>query len=679
MKLGMFVKFIIVSFVVACGVLIWDSGLFDANNSKAPLIPLAASAQQAEPTENSAAQPAAESEMQAAAEPLMVAAVSASSQTVVLGEVYPDINRTDDITKFKFKVELTTQGAAISSAQLSEFSDRDPKSPKPLRIINPVISGKPVYSCAAEALYLAPKGQPFAELAFPLDKLQWEVLPGRNANQAIFAAQLGKVEDGKLIEPMIRITRTYTVQPGSYDLDCQIAVENLTDNQLQAQLRFGGAVGIAQEGMVVRGKTVSQDIPKLIAAFMLENQSVETRLQDAGKIYKNIQKGKPLTLMHDKATASFIWAAITNKYFAAILRPVPAGDDTPAWASLESTRYFGTDETKKGFCSFAMRSQTIELDAKGSPLAAKTFAMQLYLGPKDKRTFEDNPTYNRLAYFQTIDMQSCCCPAGVISPMAFGIVWLMNTMYNLMGPLGNYGIVIMILVCVVRLLLHPLTKSSQVQMMRMQKLGPRIQEVQRKYADNKAEMQKQTMAIYREQGITPVMSMLPMFLQMPIWIALWTAVSVSIDLRGQGFMPFWITDLSAPDALFRFGPVAIPLLGDIGSLNLLPLLMGVVMYLQMKLTPTSQPSATASPEMAQQQKMMAIMFPVLFPIMLYNGPSGVNLYIMSSMAAGVVEQWVIRKHLKEKQEQEEAGTIPTTAKLGKVKKKKPKPMFKWDR
>jgi YidC/Oxa1 family membrane protein insertase len=156
-------------------------------------------------------------------------------------------------------------------------------------------------------------------------------------------------------------------------------------------------------------------------------------------------------------------------------------------------------------------------------------------------------------------------------------------------------------------------------------------------------------------------------------------VSINFDLRGQGFLPFWMTDLSAPDALIRFTPFLIPLVGwEISSLNLLPLLMGGVMYLQMKMTPTAQ-AAPANPEMAQQQKLMSVMMVAMFPIMLYNGPSGVNLYIMASMAAGVVEQYVIRKHLRQKQEEEEETLIPTTAKLGKVKKKKPKPMFRFDK
>ena len=84
--------------------------------------------------------------------------------------------------------------------------------------------------------------------------------------------------------------------------------------------------------------------------------------------------------------------------------------------------------------------------------------------------------------------------------------------------------------------------------------------------------------------------------------------------------------------------------------------------------------------MAQQQKMMLIMMPLMFPLMLYHGPSGVNLYIMSSIGAGVIEQMVIRKHLREREEIEAQGMVPVTAKTGgKLKKKKPKPMFKYDK
>jgi YidC/Oxa1 family membrane protein insertase len=192
-------------------------------------------------------------------------------------------------------------------------------------------------------------------------------------------------------------------------------------------------------------------------------------------------------------------------------------------------------------------------------------------------------------------------------------------------------------------------------------------------------MNKKLMELYREQGASPIMGFLPMFVQMPIWIALWSAIYTSIDLRGAAFLPFWITDLSVPDMLIRWPAVTIPLVGwQVGALNLLPILMGVAFYLQQKLTPMQQPSAATNPQLAQQQKIMAIMMPLMFPLMLYTAPSGVNLYIMSSTFAGVIEQYAIKKHIREREEQESQGLISATSKTGgKIKKKKPKPFYRF--
>jgi YidC/Oxa1 family membrane protein insertase len=299
----------------------------------------------------------------------------------------------------------------------------------------------------------------------------------------------------------------------------------------------------------------------------------------------------------------------------------------------------------------------------------------LYLGPKDKSLFDKNELYDRLGFAHTITFLPCfCCPAWIINPIAFAILALMKWMY---GFIGNYGIVIIILVFLFRLVMHPVTKKSQVSMSKMSQLAPRAEEIKKKYAGNKTEMNKQLMALYKEQGASPIMGFLPMFAQMPIWIALWSAVYTSIDLRGAGFLPFWITDLSAPDALVSFSTITVPLLGwKIESLNLLPILMGVAFYFQQKLMPT-QAAATTNPQVAQQQKMMMIMMPLLFPLMLYTAPSGVNLYIMASTFAGVFEQHIIRKHIRKKEEDQSKGMVAATSKTGgKVKKKKPKPFYK---
>ena len=129
-----------------------------------------------------------------------------------------------------------------------------------------------------------------------------------------------------------------------------------------------------------------------------------------------------------------------------------------------------------------------------------------------------------------------------------------------------------------------------------------------------------------------------------------------------------------PDCLFNLPfNLKLPIIGN--CFNLLPILMGVAFYLQQKMTPQQ---AAATPEQAQQQKIMKIMMLVMFPVILYKAPSGVNLYIMASSFAGAIEQYIIRRHIREKEQQQSRGVIEVTSKTGgKVKKKKPKPFFKY--
>jgi YidC/Oxa1 family membrane protein insertase len=696
MKTSIAFKFFSALFVIGCGYLI-----------------------AAEPVKAADAQ---QPQMAAAQPPLELSAINAKEQTVVLGKLYEKVERHADSDKYKFQIEFTNRGAAVKKVSLCEFSERNSDGKKTYVLFEPVQFEKtsdvqpakcnnffsPLYALANKKLYLALKSQsalakedlPYIEL----DRLNWRVLRA-SENEVVFEAVLGEVteEQSKNVikTPIVRIQKKYAVSPGDYKMECEIAIENLTKEPLYAELEIQGTSAIMSEefrtedrnikkGFLVDEKDIKSRAMLFTAIRNTERQKVVPSkgfLETIKNLFgiKSASPDEILAIPYDNSQPPFLWVATTNKYFAAIVHPTSGANSAGGMMSFRAAEYYDLDitslkQTKNASASYVLETtQKIELLPNTSENNACTLKMDVYWGPKDHKVFSENKEFSDLGYVQTIDFSSCCCPQGFIGPLAFGIVWLMNAMYHWMGPLGNYGIVIMFFVCLIRLALHPLTKSGQIQMMKMQKMSPKIQEIQRKYANNKAEMQKQTMLLYKEGGVSQMMFMVPMFLQMPIWIALWTAVSISIDLRGQAFLPFWITDLSGPDALIRFTPFAIPFVGwEISSLNLLPLLMGVVMYLQTKLTPTSQ-TAPASPEMAQQQKIMSVMMVALFPVMLYNGPSGVNLYIMSSIAAGVVEQYVIRKHLREKQAEEEETLIPATAKLGKVKKKKPKPLFRFDR
>ncbi|MHC5060682.1 MAG: YidC/Oxa1 family insertase periplasmic-domain containing protein [Planctomycetota bacterium] len=649
---------LLVGFIAFCIVLIIKSGLFTSAGGvdAGPIIMLA--------SETSVG--ALANEQEPATEDFEfseLTAVNASSESVVIGSVYPD-------TGFKFALELTSRGAAISGARLSEFDDRDPKNPQPLALLAPIISDRNKYSLASGGFKLVDKKQ---RSPFPLDWLNWQtgkvVRNNDNSQEVTFEAVLSDAGGAEAI----KLTKTYRLQTDSYDIQCNLTVENLSNEQLKAWLDLQGPAGVGREG--ARG-----DMRKVLAAFETSDgiESVKTDNNKLRKAKKN-NDAEAMQLKHKKAGARFIWAAVTNKYFAAILRPVPGpGEEWPANVALGPAQYYDpglADKKPDGDenSSFSVRTTEIDLAQAGRMNSSKEFKFQLYLGPKDKEIFDKNELYRDLGYFHTIDFLGCCCPGSVIHPLAFTIMGFMKTIYKFVP---NYGIVIMILVFLVRLILHPLTKKSQVSMMKMQKLGPRIEEIKKKYANNKAEMQKQQMALYKEQGASPVMGFLPMMVQLPVLIALYSAIYANIALRGEPFLPFWITDLSVPDALITFEKITVPLLGwQLTSFNLLPVLLGLAMFLQQKLMPHS--SAQANPQVAQQQKMMMVMMPGMMLIIFYNMASGLNLYFMSSTVAGVIEQIIIRKHIREKEAAEATGLVSATSKTGgKVKKKKPKPFFR---
>ncbi|MBN1806411.1 MAG: YidC/Oxa1 family insertase periplasmic-domain containing protein [Sedimentisphaerales bacterium] len=654
-----YLTWVVTGFVVLCGWMIVRSGIFEClgTNSGPCVLLQSAPSNRNSPDTNA---PVEEQPKIAADTSVIYGADGGPAETVVLGSADPN-------SGYNLQLELTSKGAAIKTATFSGFKNRDYKNPQPLEFLSPVhqIDGSDILSIANTSFQNDALIQ--QKLAIPLQKLDWKSLgvekAGDGSQTAGFEAII-KIQGTN--EQVLKFTKTYKITTGSYLIECDITVENLSGSEQKVHFNLSGPCGIEREG-------IRSDLRKIVGGFRdSKGQVVSTRLE----IRKHLLKGKNQLRTPD---ANFLWAAVINKYFAAIVVPLPdEGKKSCDWITGKTGRFYNPDGDIKNDSGdetigldFKIASNT--LAAAGQDNRSKTYNFQLYLGPKDKSLFDKNERYRELGFYQTIDFLGCCCPAWLIKPLAFGILALMKWMYSF---IGNYGIVIIILVFLMRLAMHPITKKSQVSMSKMSKLGPMAEEIKKKYANNKAEMNKQMMALYRQQGASPIMGFLPMMVQMPIWIALWSAVYTGIELRGAPFLPFWITDLSMPDALIRFSAIHLPLFGKLDSFNLLPIMMGVAFYLQQKLMP-SQASASSNPQVAQQQKMMMIMMPLMFPLMLYNAPSGVNMYIMSSTFAGVIEQYVIRRHIREKEEAETQGLVAVTKKTGgKVKKKKPKPFFR---
>ncbi|MDZ7820596.1 MAG: membrane protein insertase YidC [Candidatus Marinimicrobia bacterium] len=181
----------------------------------------------------------------------------------------------------------------------------------------------------------------------------------------------------------------------------------------------------------------------------------------------------------------------------------------------------------------------------------------------------------------------------IIKPFSIALHWLLEFFYRL---IPNYGVVILVMSVVIKIITYPLTHKSYSSMKRMQLVQPKIKELQEKYKNNKQVLQQKTMELYKEEGVNPMGGCLPMLLQLPLLYGLFIVFRTTIEFRGAPFM-LWIKDLSSPDAMFSFG-FNIPLLGS--EFNLLPVLMTVLMVVQQKM---SGNTGAGTPQQAQQQKM----------------------------------------------------------------------------
>ena len=586
-----------------------------------------------------------------------ISASSAEGKIFTLGSAAP-ATHTESSNPYKLELELTTKGAAVSKARLRDYDDRNRKNPQPLELLKTFVN---VNTMASTRLLLPSMGK-----AFPLDKLNWQsagVTKTTDGAETISFYAIIFKDDSEFI----KLTKTYALKSEDYLLDCLVTISNLSNSHIEAGLETTAAAGISREDE-------RADTRGVTAGFLTDVGSVDVVKTNIKKLSK--EPGGKLELFHKNAEYKFLWTAETNKYFAAIVRPIPqdANSLSAEWIAGKYAILYDPDgRPDSGDESGATSVKTVIFKIAGG--AEQNCGFQIYIGPKDRSLFNSTPLYNSLGFIRVIDFQACM--GDTFRPLSFFILASMDWLYKF---IPNYGVVIIIFVFVVRVLLHPITKKSQVSMMKMGKLGPKAEEIKQKYAGNKSEMQKQLAMLYKEQGATPILGCLPMLLQMPIWIALYSAIYAGIEFRGASFLPFWITDLSSSDAVFMLPAAAekIPFIGSfIGtSFNLLPILLGAAMFAQQKLMPASAPSA--NPQAAQQQKMMLWMMPIMMLLFLYRAPSGLNLYIMASTTAGVVEQYVIRKHIREKEAAEQSTLVPTTSKLGgKLKKKKPKPPIKF--
>lgn len=265
---------------------------------------------------------------------------------------------------------------------------------------------------------------------------------------------------------------------------------------------------------------------------------------------------------------------------------------------------------------------------------------RLYLGPFDKsilkrvdRTFTDPITGYGPDYSGAQSYHGWF--AFISQPFAKFLFVIMDFFHSITG---SWGISIILLTVVLRLMLYPLNNWSMRSNAKLQKLSPKIKEIQEKYKKDQKRVQMEMMNIYKREKVNPFGGCFPILIQLPFLFGMFDLLKSSFELRGATFIPGWIDSLTAPDVLFSWS-YPIPFFGT--SFHLLPVLLGVIMFIQQKVMSAGK----VATDQQKQQKMMGNVMTIVFTVMFYNFPSGLNLYWMSSMLLGILQQWYVNKKI----------------------------------
>ena len=476
----------------------------------------------------------------------------------------------------KVEIEFTTRGAQLHSVKLNDYKTYD----------------------STELYLIKPNGS----------QMGISVYAGENINTKDFVFTVAESTDSSIVMQLPfagggYIQQKYTLADGSY--------------MMQNELSFVGMENVIPRNVSNVDIDWSVIIPRLEKGYKNEKQYSKLDYYFEGdKKSEEIARGKDGSKRID---AKIEWFAFQQQFFSAIM----TADNGFASADFD-VKYYGEDDPSRNLmaCSAKLRSD-IQMGS-----ASVTIPFQIYLGPNDYRTLK---SYDK-KYEKII-------PLG-----GWMVAWFSRLViipcFDLLGKfISNYGIVILLMTLLIKLLISPLTIKSYKSSARMQVLKPEIDKLNAKYPNEKDAMKKQQamMDLYQKAGISPMGGCLPMLLQMPILFAMFRFFPASIELRQQKFL--WADDLSAYDSIVDFG-FNVPLLGD--HLSLFALLMALTMFFYSKMTSGQMSN---DPNMAGMKFMSVWLMPIMMFFICNNLSAALSYYYLLSNIITMGMTWYIRKYV----------------------------------
>jgi YidC/Oxa1 family membrane protein insertase len=447
------------------------------------------------------------------------------------------------------------------------------------------------------------------------------------------------------LTPWLSVRKTITLEPEDYHYSVSLRFQNRGESDLRLSYQLRTAAGIERE--------------------TIESRYLATAIGvgDSKKI--DVSQVKPDSLKGGSKfneSTDILWAGVVSQYFVAMVWP-----ENPEWIeSVESELITNTDilegrgRWRKGMIAPGREDERQKLARSNATAIIHSVEMgiprngvveesyRFIAAPKLKDILDHYASGLNAALREgSMPWVTWLFSFGTLSFLTPIMVSILEFFYSI---IPNYGVAILLLTLLVRGVLHPLTRSSQMSMHRMQQLQPKIKDLMSKYGDDRQKLAQEQMKLYKKYGVHPMSGCWPMFLQMPVFVALFTCLRTSVQLRQATFIPGWITDLSQADTVWHF-PVHLPIVGN--GLNILPFIMVGMWILNQQLMPSS-----GDPRAQKQQQIMKWM-PVFFAVLFYNFASGLLLYITASSGIGAFEHWLIRKkaqslELKPVEEQKKA-------------------------
>ncbi|MGD8290555.1 MAG: membrane protein insertase YidC [Desulfobacterales bacterium] len=384
-----------------------------------------------------------------------------------------------------------------------------------------------------------------------------------------------KSDDGVVVE------KTYKFAPNSYLIDFDVTIKNGSDRAIQDKLM-----------VTLKGSTPADE---RMYGFEGPSALINEKLEEI-KIKDIAEK--------NTYTGNVKWVAMQDRYFMMSVIPDQAEDETSMRLFLEG----------EGL----LKAQYLNPVADIRPGIQYTYQHSLFFGPKSMDILK-NAGHD---LGKALDF-------GMFTVLAKPCVWLMNRLYSV---IPNYGIAIIILTILIKIILWPLGSKSYKSMSEMKKIQPLMKEIREKYKNDKKKMNEEVMSLYRTYKINPLGGCLPMVVQLPVFFALYRMLYQAIELRHAPFF-LWIDDLSAPDRLFNFS-FSIPFMEPPYGIPVLTIIMGGTMLLQQKMSP---PMGDPT-----QAKMMMFM-PLIFTVIFINFSAGLVLYWLVNNILSISQQYYIQK------------------------------------